>query len=102
MPNPVKAILVAFLLLLAATATAVVTSLVIAVTAGPSIAAGERAALVAGGIDVGLGLIATVAFIVLNRALKPPWLILATLLFALGQFGVLALVFLMNLVVLNR
>lgn len=102
MPKGLKALVVGLALLFSSTAFAIGATFVIAVTAGPSIAAGERAALTSGGIEVFLGLAATLAFGLLNRSLKLPWLLLSTTGYALCQFGILAAVFLVNLVLLNR
>ena len=102
MPKGLKAVLVGVVLLVGSGVVAVVSLFAIAVTAGPSIAAGERAAVISGGIDVFLGLFATVVFGIANRGLKPVWLAVATAAYAILQFLLLGVVFLLNLILLNR
>ena len=102
MPSGLKALLVGLALLFSSGALAIVSMFVIAVTAGRTIAAGERAAMTSGAIDIFLALVGTLAFVLLNRRLKLPWLLLATALFAVCLVGMLAAIFLVNLVLLNR
>lgn len=102
MPSGLKALLAGVALLFSSGALAVASMFVIAVTAGRSIAAGERAAMTSGAIDIFVALVATLAFVLLNRRLKLPWLLLATALFVVCLLAMLVAIFLVNLVLLNR
>ena len=102
MPKGLKAVLVGAVLLVGSGVVAVVALFAVAVMTGPSIAAGEQAAVVSAVVDVFLGLTATVVFGIANRGLRPAWLAVATAAYAVLQFLLLGVVFLLNLVMLNR
>lgn len=102
MSNALKAVLTASAFLVGSGALAVLAVFVVAVTTGPSVAAGSRAALVAGTIDVLIAVAAVASFWMVNRSLAVMPRILSTGLFAVLECMLLALVFLFTLVLLNR
>ena len=97
-----KPILIALACLIAATVLAVIVVFVLALATGPSIAAGERAALAAAVVNVLLWLAAIITFWFLSSSVQLLPRILGTLALAALQAIALAVVFLFTLVLLNR
>ena len=97
-----KTVLVALACLGTSVGIATLGLFVIAVTAGPSITAGERAAVMAGGLDLLLWFGAIAAFWLLSRSLPRTARILGTLAFGAIACIALGFVFVASLVVLNR
>lgn len=75
---------------------------VIVFTAGPSIAAGERAAVMAGILDLLLWLGAIVTFWFLNRSVSLSVRILSAIALGVIEFVALGLVFVSSIILLNR
>jgi hypothetical protein len=97
-----KTALVALACLGISVGIAIVGLFVIALTAGPSIAAGERAAVMAGGLDLLLWFGATATFWFLSRSIPLTARILATLAFGVIECVALGFLFVGALVALNR
>lgn len=97
-----RTVLVALACIGGAVGIAVAGLFVIVFTAGPSIAAGERAAALAGGLALLLWLGAVAAFWFLSHSAPLVGRVLGTLVLGLIAFVALGLVFLAAVVLLNR
>jgi hypothetical protein len=81
---------------------AVVGNLIVVVSAGPSVAAGERAVVIAAILDIFLWIASGVVFWLFAKPLSLPARIGSTLALLLPVAIVLALILLMTILVLNR
>jgi hypothetical protein len=97
-----KHVLVALACLGASVGIATLGVFVIAFSTGPSIAAGERAALMAAGLDLLLWVGASATFWFLSRSVPLAARILGTLAFGVIACVALGFVFVVTLVLLNR
>lgn len=97
-----KTVLIALACLGASVGIAVIGLFVLALTAGPSIAAGERAAAMAAGLDLLLWFGAIATFWFLSRSIPRAARILGTLAFGVIELVALGFVFVTAVVLLNR
>jgi hypothetical protein len=102
MSPTLKAFLAAFALLAATAIVAVIAMFVLAVTAGPSVAAGERAAVHAAIAYTLIAIAAVGAYWPINRGLTTMPRVLATALFGVLECLLLGALFVLTLVMLNR
>jgi hypothetical protein len=100
--NTMKTVLIALACLGASVGIATLGLFVIALTAGPSIAAGEQAAAMAAGLDLLLWIGAVAAFWFLSRSIPLTARILGTLAFGVIELVALGFVFVATVVLLNR
>jgi len=97
-----KTILLALACLGLSTVIAVIGLFVVALSAGPSIAAGERAALMGAALDIICWVGSVVTFWFLSGGNQLAARIVGTLAVGVVQAIVLAMVFLFSLILLNR
>ncbi len=97
-----KAVLFGFSFLAASAVLAVVVLFILAFTAGKTIAGGERAAMLAGLVDLTLAVVSIGLFWFLNGSSTLPARIVGTTIFTVLELATLALVFVFTLVLLNR
>jgi hypothetical protein len=97
-----KAFLAAFAVLAASAIVAIVALFLLALTAGPSVAAGERAAVHAAIAYVLIAIVAVGAYWTINRQLTATPRLLATGLVAVLECVLLGALFVLTLVMLNR
>ncbi|MGQ0801092.1 MAG: hypothetical protein ACT4NL_13420 [Pseudomarimonas sp.] len=98
----VKALVVALALFAASAMFADIALFMFAFTAGPSVAAGERAAVYAGIADIVIAVIAVAAYWSISRGLTVTSRIVATGLFVVLECLLLCMLFVLTLVILNR
>lgn len=97
-----RAVLSALALLAGAAMLALIALFALLFSAGRTVAAGEQAAMYAAGVDLVIGLVATIAYWTLNPGLNVLPRVLTSALFAILQTLLLGVLFVFTLVLLNR